>query len=454
MKKYFTLLLLTACQTSCKKDLNRVPSSSITAPQTLQDLRALMDYNKMTENSTPGLGLFGSDDCLLRYPVWQGTAIIVKNAYVWKKDIFGDEKVPSWNDPYAVVYQCNVVLNYLPGMPVPDTAGEVEHNAIEGAALFIRAFEFYSLEETFGQPYRPGSADSDPGIPLHLRPDLHERVGRSTVEKVYAQIIADAKKAATLLPDEVQFSNRNRPCKPAAFALLARAYLTMQEYDSAWKYADSSLYYYDTLMRYDTVNAAAMKPFPATGNDEVLYQSSAVNIAAQYLPTTEVDTALYDSYADDDLRKFVFFQTTPSGTGHYFKGSYSGKLFIFSGLATDEVYLIRAECYARTGYQAKALQDLNALLSRRWKTGTFQPYADTADAQVLPLILNERRKETVFRELRWGDLRRLYQEAHSGPILQRNLNGSVYTLMSGDPRFAYPIPVSEIILGGIQQNPR
>lgn len=437
------------------KYLDKNPNPALSIPHTVEGYRELMDNDLLTDNSTPGLGQLGSDDYMLSYAAWMSNDPIAQNAYLWQKDIFGNESVLPWSTPYKVIYYCNVVLDGLSGLDVHDPATGVEYNAVKGDALFTRAFQFYALEETFGQPYRVASMDKDLGILLRLTPDPHQQVGRSTVRKVYAQIIDDAKRAVPLLPDEVQFSNRNRSCKPAAFALLSRAFLSMQEYDSARRYADSSLRYYDKLLVYDSVDAGVSRPFPTGGNEEVLYQCSAVNFRAQYFPTTEVDTTLYRSYADDDLRKTIFFRPSPSGTGHYFRGQYTGKVYLFSGLATDEVYLTRAECYARTGDLASALQDLNTLLSRRWKTGTFQPYTAPTAVEALRMILMERRKETLFRETRWADLRRLSQDPYfSTDTLRRKLNDSSYTLLPGDPRYAYPIPKEEIRLSGIEQNLR
>ncbi|HVW63226.1 MAG TPA: RagB/SusD family nutrient uptake outer membrane protein [Puia sp.] len=454
--RYTGLFLLpVCCLSACMKYLDKDPNPALSIPQTVQDYRALMDNDLITDNSTPGLGQLGSDDYMMSYAAWTGTDLIAHNAYIWQADVYGNEPAFPWSAPYQAIYYCNVVLDGLPGVAVHDSASLTEYNAVKGAALFTRAFQFYALEETFGQPYRAGSKDNDMGILLKLTSDAHQQVGRSTVRQVYDRILDDARKAAALLPAQVQLFNRNRPCKPAAFALLSRAFLSMQEYDSAKIYADSSLHYYDKLASYDTVNAGATRPFPPGGNDEVLYQCSAVNFKAQYSTSSEVDTTLYKSYADNDLRKTVFFKVASSGTGHYFRGQYTGKAYLFSGLATDEVYLTRAECYARMGMVGEALSDLNALLSRRWKTGTFQPYtASTAD-EALAMILSERRKETLFRELRWADLRRLNQ----GPYflrdtLRRILNDSEYTLLPEDPRYTYPIPKEEIRLSGIEQNPR
>ena len=152
-------------------------------------------------------------------------------------------------------------------------------------------------------------------------------------------------------------------------------------------------------------------------------------------------------YAPGDLRKSIFFKA--SGSSGTFKGNYSGIVAIFGGLATDELYLVRAECAARQGQTAAAMADLNTLLAKRWKTGTFVPLSAPDAATALAIILAERRKELVGRNLRWTDLRRL-----NNVSLVRTLNGTTYTLAPGSPRYTYPLPADEISLGGLQQNAR
>ena len=124
-----------------------------------------------------------------------------------------------------------------------------------------------------------------------------------------------------------------------------------------------------------------------------------------------------------------------------------------NGITSDEFYLTRAECFSRANNANKALEDLNTLLSNRWKTGTYTPLANLQGANLLNLILKERRKELIFRALRWNDIRRLNKEGFNiTPI--RNLNGTIYTLPPNDPRYALPIPPDVITLSGIPQNNR
>jgi len=102
----------------------------------------------------------------------------------------------------------------------------------------------------------------------------------------------------------------------------------------------------------------------------------------------------------DDLRTSVFF--FPYNGYYGFKGNYARALYLsFSGIATDEMYLIRAECYAIR----EAMDDLNTLLLKRYRTGTYVPLSINNKEDALARILLERRKELLMRGLRWIDIK-------------------------------------------------
>jgi hypothetical protein len=166
----------------------------------------------------------------------------------------------------------------------------------------------------------------------------------------------------------------------------------------------------------------------------------------------KIDSSLYQSYSTNDLRKQLYFKNNNNGS-YAFKGSYDGTSLLFSGVAVDEVYLIRAECLARTGNTTAALNDLNTVLEKRWKKGTFIPFTASTPGEALTLILTERRKELLFRGLRWSDIKRLNKEGAS-ITLKRILNGQSFTLQPNDPRYALPIPEDIIELTGMPQNAR
>jgi hypothetical protein len=178
------------------------------------------------------------------------------------------------------------------------------------------------------------------------------------------------------------------------------------------------------------------------------------------LPNTHiVDSNLYKSYDINDLRKKILYRANAASQLNFI-GTYTGGAAfstsgsrLFSGIATDELYLTRAECYARSGNIAAAMSDLNALMSKRMKTGFFVPFTAANTSEALKLILQERRKETPFRGLRWIDLRRLNSEG-ANITLTRMIKGQLYTLPPNDPKYVFPIPPDVISLTGMVQNER
>jgi starch-binding outer membrane protein, SusD/RagB family len=190
---------------------------------------------------------------------------------------------------------------------------------------------------------------------------------------------------------------------------------------------------------------------------EILYQSNFLSATDVLLGLAYkdclVDTTLLASYAPNDLRRPVYYKHI-SGDSFYLKGSYAGSVFPFSGLATDELYLIRAECSARAGFTGNALTDLDSLMSNRLLAGTFTGYLVGNAAAALDTILVERRKELAFRGIRWSDLRRLNKEGRN-ITLTRNLNGMLYTLAPNSNLYTLPIPPDVLSFNpGMQQNPR
>ncbi len=90
---------------------------------------------------------------------------------------------------------------------------------------------------------------------------------------------------------------------------------------------------------------------------------------------------------------------------------------------------------------------------KRWDTNQFIPYSFTDKDLALKTILTERRKELVFRGLRWSDIKRLNRDGYN-ITLSRTVNGQTITLPPHDLRYAIAIPEEIIELTEIQQNPR
>lgn len=463
IKQVLLLLVLVGLGPSCNKQdfLDKKPSSTLLVPTTLSDLQALMDNVKVF-GLVPVLGEASADNYFLPYPAWQSLNTREYHAYIWAKDIYGGQGAQQdWNAPYQQVFYANVVLEGLKGMKTaPDSVAE--WNALEGAALFARAFAFYNLAQLFAPVYDASSAGTDLGIPLRTSSGIDTLSARASLQATYDQILNDLHNAEGYLPATAPGKTLNRPVRICAQALLARVYLSMRNYPLATSCADSVLQVYSTLIDYNGLDTNSNTPV-VMGNPETLYQASFLGapsptpyytvIAGGFYPNTRIDTGLLRSYDTSDLRRKVFYRLKP-GDSSYLKGSYTGTFYPFGGLAIDEVLLIRAEGEARAGQGAAAMSDINTLLRKRWRRGSFGGYGATSATEVLDTVLLEREKELAFRGLRWTDLRRLNKEG-ANITLTRILNGTRYTLAPNSIDYTLPIPPDVISLNGaIRQNVR
>lgn len=454
MKILIKLLVLSGllfCLGCSEEFLDKKPDKALVVPTTLDDLQALLDAVPDGMNTAPGIQVIAADDFYYSAANLDALSEIERNSYLWEENIYQGLSVSDWNEPWRCIFYSNIVLEALAKIG-PDAGSLQQWNTLKSSALFFRAMALYNLSQVFAAPYEKSSAGSLPGIPVRLTSDVNEIVGRGTLQQTYDQIINDLIEAEPALPGPVSYTNR--PSQTAVRALLARIYLSMEEYEKAAQMASGCLDLHNTLLDYNTLNPQATRPFPVmfSGlNPEIILHLSLVGRSFFNSTLTGVDSSLYRSFHTDDLRKTCFFRDRGNEVMG-FKGSYLGSATLFGGLATDEIYLIHAECNARMGNYGVAVSDLNTLLASRFKTGTFKPLV-VNDGQVLETVLLERRKQLVARGLRWSDIRRLNRDVGFAVDLERNVDGKVIR-PANDNRFVFPIPDTEINFSGILQNPR
>lgn len=452
------LFVFTSVLLSCKKDWIRDRSNkALDVPNATADFQALMDNSIIMNDNRPDIGEIGADNYYIpNTAIWQTFAPYNQNAAIWAKDVYNNTLTDNinWNYSYRAVFYANVVLDNIDKVASEELNTAAWKNA-KGSACFYRGEAFFNIAQLYAKPYSLTFPDY-PGIPLRLNADPNALSVRATLQDTYNQILHDLQAAADLLPAIPLY--KTRPSKPAAYALLARYYLVKQDYANALNYADRCLKLYDSLLDYNTLNASATFPIPAF-NKEVIFEATLADDLYNTLALSVfVDSNLYKSYDNNDLRKKLFFKINTAGQAIFYgfytggSGSASG-IHTFGGIATDEVYLTRAECYARSGKITEAMNDLNKVLATRWSTGTFVPFTAANTGDALALVLTERRKETLYRGLRWPDLRRLNSEG-ANITLNRTINGQQYTLPPNDPRYVLPIPPDIVALTGMAQNVR
>lgn len=441
----FGLLLFCALSTGCNSFLDTKPRKGLVVPEKIEQLLSLL--RKENESlQDPTFGEFCTDDFYWDTADLNSKREPVRNAYLWKVDnMFGADMLTEWGFHYRFIYYANTVLEQLP--QIEPTAAELsEWNKAKGEALFYRGKFLYDIAIIWSSAYNISDRDNQMGMPVRLNTNFNERSYRSSLTDTYVQITKDIEESISYLPEVAE--HVTRPSKLAAHAMAARIYLSMGEYEKALTHAEEVLKVKSELIDFKTLSPTATYPI-SIFNKEVIYHSymqlSMINF---YL-----NPILLESYDSEDLRKSIYFQYQNNGKVNL-KGSYFGGTAPFTGLAVDEMYLIAAECQARAAGRDKAQAYMELLLANRYKSGSVPSLAGFTQAELLDFILQERRKELVFRGLRWGDVKRLNNEGRAIRLERFSKDGKVEYLEPNDLRFNLPIPEGLIDLSDMVQNPR
>ncbi len=449
---YYLLILFFL--TGCKKDfLDAKPSSDILTPSSLSDLNGLME--RLSLYGTGGMAHIAADEYLIAsdqdyFALPNATQ---RNGYIWASDIYEGEAQRDWEVPYNQIFCSNSVLKVLDEKSFSD---KKESDRTRGWAHFNRAYAYFDLAKNFCKVYDKTSATTDLGVPIRLDPSVDVVEQRATLEETFDQIFLDLFQAAKLLDPAVSPLNRNRPSKAAAYGMLSRVFLYQGNYKDAELYADSSLMLHNHIIDYNQISKTSATPFGYTAAEIIYYSAQVVNtyILTVYgnAPAVKVNPEFYNLYESGDLRKDIFF--IKNNLNNYnLKRGYTGGGYPFTGLATDEIILIKAECLARRGQIITTMDKLNQLLIKRFATNQFTPIKATSSEDALEKVLLERKKELIWRGLRWYDLKRFNRDG-ARITLQRSINSITYSLPPNDSRWVFPIPDQEIIISGIQQNKR
>lgn len=435
---------------SCNKFLEEKPDISLTVPESLEDVRALLDNDDVLNMVAPPLLEMGTDDYYLDDIVLTNLNDTYQGIYLWRENYPAVELSGDWQFSYRAIMIANIAMETVKRLKEENSA---EGKKLKGEALFLRAFNNYNLAQIY-TPLGNETMDKRLGIPLRYSSDYTEPIYRTTLGETYGAIWDDLYACVQLLPEVSTQSNR--PSKVAAYALMARISLAMDDYEEAEKYANQALAIYSSLLNLNEIDVTKNFPFPFLHN-EIIYLAFSNKNSTIVNDRISIDSAFYKQYNDFDLRKQAYFYKKDNGEIG-FKGNYAGAQFstFFGGLTTAELYLISSECAARRGDLQVASKQLNTLLESKWSRGNFVPFLFFDNKSALAKILDERRKELLFRGVRWSDIKRYNRDPNFRlTLVRKNDQGEVIaSLPALDKRFYWLIPEDVIRLSNIEQNER
>jgi len=232
MKKYFICsILLMAFLTGCEETLNYEVKGKLTLEnffQTRDDAIASVNaiYDALGEVDLYKSTLWlvqdiASDDCHA-LPTWNDPNAHQFDRYNLQAN--NNYITGLWRTSYQLVSRANLTINRVPAINMDESL----KNRLLGEAKFLRALSYFNLVRLFGD------------VPLVLLPesDIEKYlVPRTPKNTVYEQIILDLEDAAGSLPRTFQGNNKGRATRGSALGMLAKVYLTLQEWELAAKTA-------------------------------------------------------------------------------------------------------------------------------------------------------------------------------------------------------------------------
>lgn len=421
-------------------------------------------------------------------------AVWVKNSGDHRMNTYGYQHIVNssvstqfWNQAYYGIFSANRVIEAI------DENSPPSELQLKGENIFLRAFMHFDLVRIFSRPFSH-SPETNLGVMIRDNTDPSALPPRSTVKEAYEFIENDLLQAAELLSE-------NKPAifasKEVAWALLARIYLYMEQYEKAIEYADlvinsgryslletNQLGGYFTLLpenNPETIFAIKLQEIENMGKASIgsLYH---INGGwGEIYASKPYRELLYKNSNDERINfidpDFIFdiagnkipdpneevgYQVRKrDGLSQYFINKYTleGGVEMLSSpivLRLAEMFLIKAESFAKTpGMEAEAIEIVNLI---RTRAGLFgEQLFSTNDlkgySSVLDVVLDEKRLELaweghrsfdVFRNNRALDRSYVQPFGWSGPQLILPNSNSIVHL----------IPEEEIALNpNLIQNP-
>ncbi len=407
-----------------------------------------------------------------------------------------------WETSFEAINRYNVVMSGIEEAAKNGVITDEVKKQYLGECLFLRALTYHNLMIHYSLPYGM-QGNNDYGMPLYLTvvtdPSQIEeqlKIGRSSVEDTYTQILKDLKDAEAYLPDAVSNDPIARASKGAAIALKTRVYLHMRD----WKNVVAEAKKLEGGKFELEANPAT--PFTSYANNkESIFSignsssdNGTVNGAMSSMMSarsggraicTSSPTLYNSTYwrADDKRRDLLYYRESDK---YYFCDKYKNPQTneeYAPIIRYAEVLLNEAEALARDdsdpNNKTLAVAKLNEVRNRSLANPSTQAYQVSDFATIKDLveaILWERRIEFHGEGRRWEDIHRLANDdlCPSGGIpakIDYNetkgigafvINGevksewfNVQAIPYTDKRFLWPIPINDLVRNPVlakQQN--
>lgn len=469
---FSTLVGLLFILPSCSDFLNVTPTGKTVTPTAFSDMRGMKStvagiYYSMYKHYSsyfyafPDLADNSVNLSLLEAP---SSALDIYN-YNYTLSSSG-----YWGTIYETLVNINNVIEYQPALLSENPGSATELEIIKGEALFLRALCHFNLCKLYGQPYNYTDDASHLGVAIVLRaPDFDSQLPRSSVAKVYEQILIDLNEAESLLKGKTS-RGKYYANELAVYALKSRVYLYMEDWDNVIKYSDlvttdvplakndDYVSMYTKLSNSETEVILRFNGNMNTGSTLMsLYNRSEKTetggtktfIPAKAVPSSGFLNLFNGDNGDIRYGKLIYIHTDLLGNKFYSTEKFnvqdnSDPTYTHINpivLRSSEMYLNRAEAYWNKNMLTEAANDIKAIIGRAYnKNSNDVVVTDTDKAALWTIIQNERIKELAFEGHKLFDTNRWGQEM----VRDASTTSNIKSLPKNSPWFLNPIPQREL----------
>ena len=463
MRKIYLLLFTVFTFFGCDSFLDVEPKGKV-IPSTVED------YDLMLQSTSFSLSnsFYMDPDGYMPSEIISVLKLTDLNAYTWAENQYSKkDKDSDWDGLYQKLYYCNEIIEKIDGA---NSVNEDEdlRKKVKGQAYAQRANIYFWLVNMYAKHYNSDTKDIDPGVPQVVVNDINQLLPRATVGDIYELIDSDLEIAKELVPETEDISKNFRASIISVNALQAKVELFKGNFNNALNLASSVISKWGEKFNdfNDFGSFDGYYAYPsvlmAYGNPEFIWYT-----ACGWSPQEGTESgsiylseSLNNLYNNDDLRYEYWTRDTTDTGEQYPEGARRYVNWYYKSLTASisEMYLIRAECYARSGNSSNitnAINDVNTVRKYRFKTGTDYTLSANTLSEALDIVKKERRREFACTGLNWFDLRRYYSYGDQIETYTRTIDGVTYTLNPGSNRYTFSIPEYTRSLNPLlEQNPR
>ena len=464
---YTCVLMCCVMCSSCNDYLDIVPKGN-KIPTTLADYEALLRDEYTIGQTSISNALYLLNDYYVTVSNLNSPTLTRAN-YMWDETadriLLNNADESTYYQLYAAISSCNLIVENVPSAT---EATDAERAEVIAYAKVIRSLCYFVLANYYADTYDAATAGEKLSVPLITSANINAPSQQVTIQAIYDFIIQGVQEAIDGgLPE--QSMTVLHPNLGAAYALLARVYLQMQNYSEALSYANLALgqndQLYDWNAYYDEHRSTIENPEDYTGLPTPTDYSYVENYyfrcgnGSPNYTTNELNIPVEraERFEEGDARFLSRWKLYSQNQDTYYRGVGNG-YFNWGGLTTTEVYLIKAECQARLaqgGDFTEAMNTLNAVRQTRIRPEVYQPLTASTLTEAIELIRRTKDNELIFSIVPFADARRFNQEGTYARTMTKTYEGETYTLRPDSHLWTMPFPAGAINNpgnGSIQQN--